>query len=84
MLVLRFIFLNFWLCWVFVAAPRLSRWAGAMRRLLIAVASLVMEHKLEGLLASIVAALRLSSTISVVVTHGLSCPVACGIFLNQD
>ena len=55
----------------------------AMRRLLIAVAALVMEHKLEGLQASVVAALRLSSTISVVGTHGLSCPVACGIFLNQ-
>ena len=55
----------------------------AMHRLLIAVAALVMEHKLEGLQAPVVAALRLSSTISVVVTHGLSCPVACGIFLNQ-
>ena len=55
----------------------------ALHRLLIAVAALVMEHKLEGLQAPVVAALRLSSTISVVVTHGLSCPVACGIFLNQ-
>ena len=41
-----------------------------MGRLLIAVASLVAEH-------------RLYSTDSVVKAHRLSCSVACGIFLDQ-
>ena len=39
-------------------------------RLLIAVASLVVEYGLW-------------STDSVIVAHKLSCPVACGIFLEQ-
>ena len=39
--------------------------------LLITVASVVAEHWLQGMLASIV------------VAHGLSCPMACGIFLDQ-
>ena len=51
---LKFILLiYFWLCWVFVAARRLSLVAGewgllfvALRRLLFAVASLVVEHGL--------------------------------------
>ena len=33
--------------------------------------------------ASLVAEHRLQSTGSVVVTHGLSCSLACGIFLDQ-
>ena len=62
-----------------------------MRRLLIAVASLVAEH---GLLAcrlqqlwnmgSVVVAHGLQSAGSVVVAHGLSCSTACGIFLDQS
>ena len=40
-------------------------------RLLIAVASLVAEHGFQGAWASVVA------------VHGLSCPKACGIFLDQ-
>ena len=36
-----------------------------------------------GAQASVVVALRLWSTVSVVVAHGLSCSTACGIFLDQ-
>ena len=39
--------------------------------LLIAVASLVVEHRFPGHVGS------------VVVAHGLSCPEVCGIFLDQ-
>ena len=58
--------------------------------LLIAMASLVVEHglqvrRLQWLwhAGSVVAAHGLQSTGSVVVVHGLSCSVACGIFLDQ-
>ena len=58
--------------------------------LLIAVASLVAEHGLQacGLqqlwhVGSVLVAHRLQSAGSVVVSHGLSCSVACGIFLDQ-
>ena len=54
-----------------------------VRMLLIAVASCVAEHRLEGTRASAVVALGLQSTGSVVVPHGLSCSVACGIFPDQ-
>ena len=61
-----FFFFNlFWLCWVFVAARRLSLVAASggyclvlLPGLLVAMASFVAEHR-------------------------LSCPVACGIFLDQ-
>ena len=60
-------FICFWLCWVFVAAWRLSlvvasRGSSLVCGLLIAVASLVVEHH------------------SVVMEHYLSCHKACGIF----
>ena len=42
--------------------------------LLIAVSSLIAEHRFQGTQASVVAAGG-----SVVVAHRLSCPVACGI-----
>ena len=42
-----------------------------VHRLLVVVTSLVEEHRLEGVWAS------------VVVAHGLSCPEALGIFLDQ-
>ena len=51
--------------------------------LLIEVASLVAEHRLESMQASVVADLGLQSTDSVVVVHRLSCFMVCGIFLNQ-
>ena len=62
----------------------------AVRGLLIAVASLVAEHRLQVYelqqlrhTGSVVVAHRLQSTGSVVVAHGLSCSAACGIFLDQ-
>ena len=68
----------FLLHWVFVAALRLSLVVAsgdyspvAMYGLLLSVASLIVEHRLYGIWASVVAALR------------LSCSVTCGIFLHQ-
>ena len=62
----------------------------AVRRLLIAVASLVVEHGLQTRgfqqlwhAGSVVVARGLQSTGSVVVAHGLSCSAACGIFPDQ-
>ena len=46
--------------------------------LLIAVPSFVVEHRLEGVWASVVAAHGLSSY-----GIGLSCKIPCGIFLDQ-
>ena len=46
------------------------------------VASLVVEHRLQGERASVVVAPRLWSTGSAVV-HGLRCSMACGIFPDQ-
>ena len=43
----------------------------AVRGFLLAVASLVSEHR------------HLGSRASIVVVHGLSCSTACGIFLDQ-
>ena len=68
---LGYIYFNiyfFWLPWVFAAAPGLSLIAES--ELPVKVASLVAEHGLQGVWAS------------VVVAFGLSCPEACGIFLN--
>ena len=45
--------------------------------------SLVAEHGLCGVWASVVAGRGLLSTGSVVVLHGLSCPMARRIFLDQ-
>ena len=73
-------FMYFWLCWV------LQRAGASLHRgawLLIAPASLAVEHGLSGARASVGAAPRLLSTGSVVVVHGLSCFTACGIFLDQ-
>ena len=92
----KFIYLciQFWLRWVFLAVrgPSLScREQGllfiAVHGLFIAVASLVAEYGLQarGLqqlwhVGSVVVARGLQSTGTVVVVHGLSCSVACGIF----
>ena len=51
--------------------------------LLTAVASLVAELGLESIRASVVAGPGLEITGSVVMEHGLSCPVLYGIFLDQ-
>ena len=50
----------------------------AMHRLLILVASLIVEHRLWGMWALVLAAVKLSSVGSVVMVHGLTCPAACG------
>ena len=45
--------------------------------------SLVVEHGLQGVQASVAAAPRLWSTGSVVVAHGFSCSAARGVLLDQ-
>ena len=62
----------------------------AVLRLLIAVASFIVEHGLKGRglqqlwhAGSVVVARELQSTGSVVVAHGLCCFAACGIFTGQ-
>ena len=50
---------------------------------LIVVASPVAEHRLKVARASVVAVPEPWSTGSTVMAHGLSCSVACGIFLDQ-
>ena len=50
----------------------------AVLRLLIAVAFLVVEHRLGGTQASVVAAREL-----IICVRGLSCPMAWEIFLDQ-
>ena len=59
----------YWLCWVFIVACGLS--LVAARRLLIVVASVVAEHRLQGTWASEVAA------------HWFSGSTTCGVFLDQ-
>ena len=72
-----------WLCWAFIAAQAFSRCGDrgllfvVLHRLLIAVASLLQSTGSRAP-ASVVAVLG-----SVVVVHGLRCPVACGIFPDQ-
>ena len=55
----------------------------AVHGLPLAVAFLVVEHRLWGERASVVAVPGLPSTGSLVVRHELSCSEACGIFLDQ-
>ena len=75
---------------VFVTVLGLSRVAVrggllfiVVQGLLIAATSLVAEHGLQGSWASVLVAHRLQSTGSIVVMHGLSCSMACGIFSDQ-
>ena len=55
----------------------------ALCRFLTVVASLVAEHELGGVRASVLVAPRLQSTVSMVVVHRLSCSAASGIFPEQ-
>ena len=55
----------------------------AVHGLLIAVASPDAEHRLSGMGASVVGAPGLWSAGSIVVTHGLSCSTASGIFPDR-
>ena len=52
--------------------------------LLIAVTSLVAEHRLSGAEASVAAACGLSHCDSQALEHGLNCSAAGGIFLDQE
>ena len=54
----------------------------AVHRLLMAVASLAVEHRLQGTRASVVLAPGIQSPSSIL-AHRLSCSTACGIFPDQ-
>ena len=56
----------------------------AVHQLLIGWASLIVEHRLLGMLALVVTDPWLESTGSVVEAHELNCPKACGIFPDQE
>ena len=96
----NYLFLYFWLCWVFVAVHRLSLVAASrsyslvmVHRLLIAVASFVVEHGLQNMWTSVVVGQGLSSHDSQALEHRLntcgirlSCPAASredGVFPDQ-
>ena len=92
-----YLFIHFWLCWIFIAAPAFSLVAvseGSSRVAvpgLTVVASLLYSRgsKAYGLpsLAAAgglsVVAPRLQSTGSIVVAQGLRCSLACGVFPDQ-
>ena len=72
-----YLFIYFWLCWVFVAACRLS---------LVAASGGHSSSRCAGLSLSRPLLLRSTGSRhagSVVVAHGRSCSVACGIFPDQ-
>ena len=66
------------LCGLSLVAASRGYSLAAVRRLFVAVASLVVEHRLKGVRASVIMEHRLQSTGSVVVALWLSCPAACG------
>ena len=66
----------FWLCWVFVAAHRLSLDAASRGYSPVAV------HRLLIAVASFWGSVGSRAWASVVVLHGLSCPTTRGIFLD--
>ena len=82
-------FIYFWLCWVFIAVHGLSLAAASRGSSLLQCT----QHHCSGFSccgaqalgaqASVVAARGLQSAGSVVVAHGLSCSLACGIFLDH-
>ena len=77
---LSFFFPALSLC-CYVQALCFSEWgllSSVVPRLLIAVASLAVEHGLQ-----VYSLQQLRRMGSVVVAHGLSCPAACGILLDQ-
>ena len=77
----------FWLCWVFVAAHGLSLLVGSGSYFLLRCTSFSLQWLL--LMQSIgfgACGLQQLWTLepgSIVVVHGLSCPLACGIFPDQ-
>ena len=62
----------FWLCWAFVAARRLSKFAASTYYFSLQCSGLSLRW------------LLFQSTGSVVVAHGLSCSTACGIYPEQQ
>ena len=71
------------LCGLFSSWWRAEATLVAGRELPIALASAVAEHGLYGKWASTVTVPGLESTGSIVVAHGFSCSMACGIFPDQ-
>ena len=78
-----YLFTYCWPCWVSLAAHGLSLTVASGGYSLVAVASPVAEHRLEGAQASVVAAPGLQSVGSVVVALGLSSFEECGILMDQ-
>ena len=89
-------FIYFWLYWVFVAAGELSVVAASRGYSSLQCAGfplqwlLLLQKMGSGVLASVAAVPGLSGCGSrppeygsVVMVHGLNCPSACGIFLDQ-
>ena len=74
---LHYLFIYFWLCWVFVCVRGLS---------VVAASGGHSSSRCTGLSLSRPLLLRSTGSRcagSVVVAHGPSCPMACGIFLDQ-
>ena len=67
-----FLLVYFWLCWIFIAMRRLS---------LVAVSEVTLRCSVWASHCGGFSCRRAQA--SVVVVHGLSCPEACGIFLDQ-
>ena len=83
-------FINFWLCFVFIAIQaflQLQR-VGATLQLqhtdLSLLASLVAEYSLQGNTGFSSCGSQAQSMGSIVMAHGLSCSAACGIFPDQE
>ena len=81
-------FYLFWLCWVFLAAQAFLQLWQARATLQFqctdfALCLLLLEHRLQNLQASVIAAPRFHSTGSIVLGHRLSCSMAYGIFPDQ-
>ena len=78
-----------WLPWIFNAIPGFSSYdkqglfSSCRAQVLIASASLVAEHGLQGTRALVAAVPGLQSTGSIVGAHGLACSTPCGIFPDQ-
>ena len=69
--------------WTFSSSCKQRVLSSCGMQLLIVVASLAAEHRLQGMPASVVVIHGLQSTGSIAVAHGLSCTMACGIFPDQ-
>ena len=71
------VFIYFWLCWVFVAVGELSVVVVNGGDSLVVVCGFLIA------LTSLVAGHRLQNVCSAVAAQGLSCYMACQVFLNQ-